>query len=57
MLKQHHTAHQRKTRATKMLGDLWQYYPELQGILTDSSGSEKWMGLTVIAIQTSMYPG
>jgi hypothetical protein len=57
MIKQHHTAQQRKTRATKKLGDLWQHYPELQEILSDSSGSEKWMRLTAIANQTSRDPG
>jgi len=57
MIKQHHSAQQRKTRATKKLGDLWQHYPELQEILSDSSGSEKWMRLTAIANQTSRDPG
>jgi len=37
----------------KELGDLWQHYPELQAILTNYSGSEKWMRLTAIANQTS----
>jgi len=49
MIKQHRTAQQRKARAMKKLGDLWQQYPELQEILSDSSGSQKWMRLTVIA--------
>jgi hypothetical protein len=43
MIKQHHSGQQRKTQATKKLGDLWQHYPELQEILSDSSRSEKWM--------------
>jgi len=57
MIKQHHTAQQRKTRAKKRLGNLWQHYPELQEILSDSSGSEKWMRLTAIANQTSRDRG
>jgi len=57
MIKQHHTAQQRKTRATKKLGNLWQHYSELQEILSDSSGSEKWMRLTAIANQTSRDRG
>jgi hypothetical protein len=57
MIKQHHTAQQRKARATKKLGDLWQHYPELQEILSNSSGSEKWMRLTAIANHTSRDPG
>jgi len=57
MIKQHHTAQHRKIRATKKLGNLWQHYPELQEILRDSSRSEKWMRLTVIANQTSRDPG
>jgi len=57
MIKQHHTAQQRKTRATKKLGNLCQQNPELQEILSDSSGSEKWMRLTAIANQTSRDPG
>jgi len=40
MIKQHHTAQQRKTRAMKKLGDRWQYYPRLQEILDDSIESE-----------------
>jgi len=57
MIKQHHTPQQRKTRATKKLGNLWQHYPEHQEILSDSSESEKWMRLTAIANQTSRDPG
>jgi len=57
MIQQHHSAQQRKARATKQLGDLWQHYPELQEILSDSSGSEKWMQLTAIANQTSSDRG
>jgi hypothetical protein len=57
IIKQHHTAQQRKARATKKLGDLWQHYPELQEILSDSRGSEKWMRLTAITNQTSRDPG
>jgi hypothetical protein len=57
MIKQHHFSQQRKTRATKKLGDLWQHYPELQEILSDSSCSQKWMRLTAIASQTSRDPG
>jgi len=57
LLKQYHTAQQRKTRAMTMLGDLWQHYPELQEILSDSSRSEKWMRLAAIANQTSRDPG
>jgi hypothetical protein len=53
MIMQHHTAQQRKTEATKKLGNLWQHYPELQEILSDCSGSEKWMRLTVITNETS----
>jgi len=57
MIKRHHTAQQRKTRSTKKLGNLWQHSPELQEILSNSSGSEKWMQLTAIANQTSRDPG
>jgi hypothetical protein len=57
MIKQHQSAQQRKTRATKKLGDLWQHYSELQEILSDSRGSEKWMRLTTITNQTSRDPG
>ena len=56
MIKQHHSAQQRKARATKKLGDLWQHYPELQEILGDSNGSEKWLRLAAIANQTSRDP-
>jgi len=28
IIMQHYSAQQRKTQATKMLGDLWQYYPD-----------------------------
>ncbi|KAF8241182.1 hypothetical protein K440DRAFT_638091 [Wilcoxina mikolae CBS 423.85] len=56
MMKQHHSTQQRKTRATKKLGDLWQHHLELQEILSDSIGSEKWLRLTAIASQTSRYP-
>lgn len=48
MIMQHHSGQQRKTRATKKLGDLWQHDPEIQEILIDSSGSEMWMRLTTI---------
>ena len=57
VIKQHHTSQQRKTRAMKMLGNLCQYYPDIQEILSGSSGSEKWMRLTTIANQTSRDPG
>jgi len=57
MLKQHHTVQQRKTWTTKKLGDLWQHYLELQEILSDSSGSEKWMRQTSISNQKSRDPG
>jgi len=57
MLKQHHSGQQRQTQATKKLGDLWQRYPELQGILSDSSGSVKSMRLTTMTNQTSRDPG
>jgi hypothetical protein len=57
MIKQHHTAQQRKARATKKLGDLWQHYPELQEILSDSSRSEKSIRFTAIANETSRDPG
>jgi hypothetical protein len=57
IITQHHTVQQRKARTTKMLGDLWQHYPELQEILSDSSGCEKCMRLTAIANQTSRDPG
>jgi hypothetical protein len=43
VIKQHHTAQQRKTQATKELGDLWQHYPEIQEILRDSSRCQKTM--------------
>jgi len=43
MIKQYHSAQQRKTRAMKELGDVWQHNPELQEMLSDSSRSEKWM--------------
>ena len=56
MIKQHHSAQQRKSRATKKLGDLWLHYPELQEILSESSGNEKWMRLTTIANQISRDP-
>jgi hypothetical protein len=56
MIQQHHTAQHKKARATKKLGELGQHYPELQEILSDSSGSEKWMRLTAIANQTSRDP-
>jgi hypothetical protein len=55
-IKQHHYAQKRKTRATKKLGGLWQHYPELQEILDDFNGSEKWLRLTAIASQTSREP-
>jgi hypothetical protein len=57
MIKQHHTAQQRKTKATKKLGNLRQHYPKLQAILSDSTGSEKWMRITAIPNQTSRDPG
>jgi len=41
----------------KMLGDLWQHYPKRPEILSNYSGSEKWMWLSVIANQTSRDPG
>ena len=53
MITLYHSAQQRKTWATKNLGDLWQCYSELQEILTDASGSEMWMRLTTIANQTT----
>jgi len=56
MIKQHHSAQQRKTWARKMEGNQWQHYPKLQEILGDSSGSEKWLQLTAIANQTSRDP-
>jgi len=33
----------RMSQAMKYLGDLWQHYCKLQGILRDCSTSEKWM--------------
>jgi len=53
MIKQHHSAQQRKTQATKKLGDLWQHYHEIHEIWSDSRGSENSMRLTVIANQPS----
>ena len=53
MIKHYDTAQQLKTRAMKKLVDLEQRYPELQGILSDSSGSEKWMRSTAIDHQPS----
>ena len=53
MTMRHHSAQQRKTRAINQKGDLWQNYAELQQILNNSSGSEKWMRSTMIASQTS----
>jgi len=41
MIKQHHSTQERKTRARKNLGDLWQWYPKLQEILHNSNGIEK----------------
>jgi len=41
MMKQYLSAQQRKTWAMKKLEDLWQLYPELLNILSNSSGSEK----------------
>ena len=57
MIKQHHSAQQRKLQATKKLGDLWQLYPELQEILSDSCGCVKWKRSTAIANWTSRDPG
>jgi len=52
MIKQYHSAQQRKTQAIKKLGDLWQHYSKLQEILGNSSGSKQWLRLTVIANQS-----
>jgi hypothetical protein len=57
MINQHHTAQQKKMQATKTLGNLWPHYPELQEMLSDSTGSQKWMRLTAIANETSSDPG
>jgi len=57
MIKQHQAAQQTKTWATMKLEDLWQHNPELQGMLSNSGGSEKWMELTAIAKQTSRDAG
>jgi hypothetical protein len=56
MIMQHHTLGQRKTSATKQLGDLWQHYPERQEICNNSSGCEEWIRLTAIANQISRVP-
>ena len=56
MIKQHHTAQDRKTRATKKLGDLGKHYPEPNEIQTDSRSRMQWMRLTVIANETSKDP-
>jgi hypothetical protein len=56
MINQYHSAQQRKTRATKKLGALGQHYAEQPEILSDSTGREKWMQLTLIANQTSRDP-
>jgi len=56
IIKLDHSAQRRKTRATKKLRDLWQHYPKIKEILSDSSGSEKWMRLTAITIETSRHP-
>jgi len=56
MMKQPYSAQQRKTLATKKVADLSQHNPKLQEILSDSSGSEKWMQLTAIANLTSRDP-
>jgi len=57
MINQQNSAQQRKTRATKKLGDLWQHHPEVQGILSDSCGSEEWIRLTAIDNHTCSDPG
>jgi len=56
MTKQHNLAQQRKTLATKKLGDLRQHYPEPQEILGDSNRHQKWLRFSVIANQTSRNP-
>jgi len=56
MIKQHHSAQQRKPQAMKKPGDLWQHYFELQGILDKSSGSAIGMRLTAITNQISKNP-
>jgi len=57
MIKQHHSAQQRETRVTKKLGDRWRHNPKHEEIISNSSGSARWMRLTAIAIQTSSDPG
>jgi len=36
-----------------MLGDCWRHYPKLQEILSQSSGSVKWLQLAMITKKTS----
>jgi len=55
--KWHHTTQRRTTWDMTKLGDLWQHYPALQEFLSNSSGSEKRMGLTAIINETSTDPG
>lgn len=47
---------QKKTQATTKLGDLWPRDPEDRKIISDSSGSEKWMRLSTMYFQTSRNP-
>jgi len=44
------------TWATKKLGDFQQHYSELQEIICESNGIEKWMLLTAIANKRSRDP-
>jgi len=43
IMKKYHSAKLRKIRVTKKLRDLWQHDPELEEILIDTCGSEKWL--------------
>jgi hypothetical protein len=53
MLSEHHSAQQRKTRARKKLGDLWQHHLELQEILNDTSERGELIRLTTMDNQIS----
>jgi len=55
IIKHHHSAQLRNTQAMKKLGDLCQLYPELQEIVSDTSGSENWIWSTAITNWTSRH--
>jgi len=55
-MKKYHSAKLRKIRVTKKLRDLWQHDPELEEILIDTCGSEKWLQLMLISGYLSSDP-